>query len=63
MQEALEAQWLLFKLDSWKAQAVGKGESVLFFQQDSRHEPREQNRIKVGGGDPAFQPPPPPSKF
>lgn len=26
MQQALEAQWLLFKLDSWKAQAVGKGE-------------------------------------
>lgn len=30
VQEALEAQWLLFKLDSWKAQAVGKGGNVLF---------------------------------
>lgn len=54
VQEALEAQWLLFKLDSWKAQAVGKGERALFSQRDSRHKPREQNRIKGGGGDPAF---------
>lgn len=37
VQEALEAQWLLFKLDSWMAQAVGKGGRALFAQQDSRH--------------------------
>lgn len=44
VQEALEAQWLLFKLDSWKAQAVGKGERALCSQRDSRHKRTEQNQ-------------------
>ena len=45
MQEALEAQWLLFKPDSWKAQATGKGGPVLFaarFRTQSGR--REQNK-------------------
>lgn len=48
----LKAEWLLFKIDSWKAQAGGR-EEELFSQQDSMGKLGEDSRIKGRGGDPA----------
>ena len=61
MQEALEAQWLLFKSDSWKAQAMGKGGPVLFaarFQTQAGR--REQNKRQGQRPGLLAAPPPPP---
>lgn len=50
VQEALEAQWLLFKLDSWKVRAVGKGGRAPSKIPGTSWE----KRIKGGGRDLAF---------
>ena len=67
VQEALEAQWLLFKPDSWKAQAVGKGGPVLFAarfrtQAGRREQKKRQGQRPCLLADP-LSPPLPHTKF
>lgn len=61
MQEALEAQWLLFKPNSWKAQALGKGGPVLLAARfRTQAERREQNKRQGQRPGLLAAPPPPP---